>query len=404
MALTYTLIGTPFSAATVKARLFLRWANLPMTENPATLNVVQTYIKPRLKSVATPVIVCSDQHAYTDTRLLLDSLRRDHAARTVHPDTPAQRFASDLLEAWSDSRFSRQADYLFWVCEREQAEARLPRFLQTDTPADLAARQARLVVAQLNQHFSKRGLDEQAADSVKAQLQASLERLDKALGDSPFLFGERPAMAEFSLAGALQVLSTTQAGSDMLDKHPRLKTWRTRLSGIDGLAQGAHRKASSSPSAFMQLMRHVAQDFVPQALDSATAVSDWAEANPGARALPDQITLGGIRHHASRRKSVANAVWSPRDAYWLSRLGDLARPRNGIENAEQYRLLKTIGLLPMREFTPPREIVAQNYRLELTLRDVKSDANHSSLHAVENALLAVRQSSSDIAELTAIHV
>ena len=58
----------------------------------------------------------------------------------------------------------------------------------------------------------------------------------------------------------------------------------------------------------------------------------------------------------------------------------------------------------MREFTPPREIVAQNYRLELTLRDVKSDANHSSLHAVENALLAVRQSSSDIAELTAIHV
>lgn len=94
MALTYTLIGAPFSAATVKARLCLRWSNLPMTEKPATMRVVQTYIKPRLKTVATPLIICSDQSAFTDTRLLLDGLGGDHPAQTLFPDTPAQRFAS----------------------------------------------------------------------------------------------------------------------------------------------------------------------------------------------------------------------------------------------------------------------------------------------------------------------
>ncbi|WP_440958658.1 glutathione S-transferase family protein [Oceanicaulis sp. LC35] len=404
MGLTYTLIGTPFSAASIKARLCLRWANLPMTEKPATVDVVQTYIKPRLKTVATPLIVSSDQTAFTDTRLLFDALHGSHPARTLYPDTPAQRFASDLLEAWSDSRFSRQAEYVFWVCERERAEARLARFLEADSPADLAARRARLVAGQIGKQFARMGLDQQAETAVLARLNAMLARLDKALGASPFLFGERPAMAEFSLAGALHVLAGTQAGSDMLDLFPRLGAWRMRLTAVDGLAQGDHRKASSSPSAFMQLMRDVAQDFAPRALESASAVADWAEAHPGARALPDRISLGRGRKRASRVKGQAAPVWSPRDAYWLSRLGAQARPHYGVENAELYRLLKTIGLLPLRDYTSPREIVALNHRLELSLRDVQSDASHDSLHKVESALMAAREATADIAELTAIHV
>ena len=404
MGLTYTLIGAPFSAASVKARLFLRWANLPMQEKPATVDVIQSYIKPRLKTVATPLIVSSDHIAFTDTRLLLDGLNSDHVAHTVLPDTPAQRFASDLLEAWSDSRFSGDAEYLFWVCERDTAEARLATFLEADSPAEQAERRARLVAGQVGKQFSKLGLDKKAEPSVKARLAATLTRLDKALGESPFLFGERPAMAEFSLAGGMQVLSGTRAGSDMLENFPRLEAWRMRLSAVDGLAQGDHRKASSCPSAFMQLMRHVAQDFVPGALESASAVSDWAEANPGVRALPEQISLGGARNRKLRGKTRASAIWSPRDAYWLSRLGERARPKYGVENAELYRLLKTIGLLPMREFIPPREIVALNHRLELSLRDVKSETSHHSLHEVESALMAARESSADIAELTAIYV
>ena len=404
MALTYTLIGTPFSAATIKARLSLRWANLPMTEKPATVDVVQAHIKPRLKTIATPLIVSSDQTAFTDTRVLFDALNRDHPARSVLPDTPAQRFSSDLLEAWSDSRFGREAEYVFWVCEREAAEARLAQFLQTDSAPGQAERRARLVAGQIRKQFAKRGLDPAAEQSVKARLVATLVRLDRALGDSAFLFGDRPALAEFSLAGALHVLAATGAGADMLEGFPRLAGWRMRLSGVEGLAQGAHRKASSCPSAFMQLMRHVAQDFVPGALDSAAAVADWAEANPGARALPEQISLGGNRSAKLRRETKSCAVWSPRDAYWLARLGEQARPRNGVENAELYRLLKTIGLLPMREYAPPREIVPLNHRLELSLRDVKSESCNRSLYEVENALRAARENSADIAELTAIYV
>lgn len=404
MALTYTLIGTPFSAATVKARLSLRWANLPMTEKPATVDVVQSYIKPRLKTIATPLIVSSDQKAFTDTRLLFDALNRDHPARSVLPDTPAQRFASDLLEAWSDARFGREAEYVFWVCEAEAAETRLAKFLMADSPAPQAERRARLVVGQIRKQFSRLGLDETAEQGVKARLVATLARLDKALGESAFLFGDRPALAEFSLAGALQVLSATRAGSGMLDSFPRLALWRMRLSGAEGLAQGAHRKASSCPSAFMQLMRHVAQDFVPGALESAAAVADWAEAHPGERALPDQITLGGDQTVKPRGKAEGQAVWLPRDAYWLSRLGDLARPSHGVENAELYRLLKTIGLLPMRDYHPPREIVALNHRLELSLQDVTSQGHSHSLQEVETALRAARDTSADIVELTAIYV
>lgn len=404
MALTYTLIGAPFSAATVKARLCLRWSNLPMTEKPATMRVVQTYIKPRLKTVATPLIICSDQSAFTDTRLLLDGLGGDHPAQTLFPDTPAQRFASDLLEAWSDSQFCRHAEYVFWVCEREQAEAHLTKFLEADSSAEQAARRARLVVSQISKQFSKLGLNKQAKQTVLSQLKATLDQLDKALGDGPFLFGERPAMAEFSLAGALHVLAGTQAGSEMLDRYARLGAWRMRLSAADGLVQGEHRRASSSPSTFTQLIRHVAQDFVPRALESASAVSDWAEVNPGARALPDQISLGGSGGRVSRREAGVHPVWSPREAYWLSRLGERARPEYSVENAELYRLLKTIGLLPLRDYTPPREIIAQNHRLELTLRDVQSEISHQSLRDVETALMSARQSSADIAELTAIHV
>jgi glutathione S-transferase len=404
MALTYTLIGTPFSAATIKARLCLRWANLPMTEKPATLSVVQAYIKPRLKTVATPAILGSDQTAFTDTRALLDTLGREHAAQTLLPSTPAQRFASDLLEAWADSELSQQAEYIFWVCEREQAETRLTQLLEADSTSGQADRRARLVAAQVRKHFAKLGLKRAAQAQIVSRLDETLTRLDAALGDSPFLFGDRPAMAEFSLAGALQVLAQTRAGDELLKDHTRLDAWRMRLSAIDGLTQGDHRKVSSSPSAFMQFMRQVAQEFVPRALNSASAVSDWAEANPGLRALPDQITLGGTGGRSSRRTSAAHAIWSPRDAYWLSRLGDQARPAHGVENAELYRLLKTIGLLPLRDFVPPREIVAQNHRLELTLRDVQSETSHQSLREVETALMLARQSSADIAELAAIHV
>ena len=403
MDLTYTLIGTPFSAATVKARLFLRWANLPMTEKPATVEVVQSYIKPRLKRVATPVILGSDQTAFTDTRLLLDHLNARHPARSVLPDTPAQRFASDLLEAWSDSELARQAEYVFWVCESEQAEASLASFLAAENSFEPARRRARLVAAQIRKHFSRQGLDEGAAETVKSRLSATLARLDTALGDSAFLFGARPAMAEFSVAGALQVLANARSGSELLEPFPRLEAWRMRLAALDGLAQGQHRKASSCPSSFMQLMRQIAQEFTARALESASAVSDWAEAHPGARALPELINPGRSAQTASARPATGR-VWSPRDAYWLSRLGAQARPRHGVENAELYRLLKTIGLLPMREYTPPREIVALNHRLELSLKDVQSEASHDSLREVETALMSARQSSKDLAELTAIYV
>ncbi len=58
----------------------------------------------------------------------------------------------------------------------------------------------------------------------------------------------------------------------------------------------------------------------------------------------------------------------------------------------------------MREYTPPREIVALNHRLELSLKDVQSEASHDSLREVETALMSARQSSKDLAELTAIYV
>lgn len=404
MALTYTLIGTPFSAATIKARLLLRWANAPMMEKAATVAVVQSYIKPRLKTIATPLIVSSDQAAFTDTRAFIDALGRDHAVHALRPKTPAQGFTNDLLEAWADNDFSRQAEYVYWVCERDQAKASLAEFLEREAPREQAERRAHLVSVQIGKRFADDGFDKHSNDAVKAELAANLERLDKALGESAYLFGDRPATSEFALAGALHVLASTSIGADMLAAYPRLAAWRMRLTAVDGLAQGEHRRVSSCPSAFMQLMRHAAQEFVPRALGCASAVADWAEANPGIRALPDQIRLGGGRQRPSRRKSQSRPAWRTREAYWLSHLGERARPRHGVENAELYRFLKMVGLLPLREFVPPRELIFQNHRLEFTLRDVHAEPDHASLLNVESALMKARQSSADIAELTAIHV
>ena len=65
------------------------------------------------------------------------------------------------------------------------------------------------------------------AESIEAKLQLPLDHLESLLSDGrPLLLGDRPSMADCTLAGALQFVRFIQ--SDLIGQRPKLRAWDER--------------------------------------------------------------------------------------------------------------------------------------------------------------------------------
>jgi glutathione S-transferase len=236
----YRLVGSLGSPYSLKLRAVLRYRHIPFRWVPKGSRWESDI--PAVKVPVIPVLVRRPTDggpptADVDTTPLLRRLEEEHAGRSIRPRSPEARFLDALVEDYADEWVTKLMFHYRWAFEADVAFAR--RLLPLQAEVTLPSQR----VAELAAAFGDRQLDRRelvgSTDAHGPLLEGSYRRLLDLLVDllegTPFLFGERPASADFALYGQLAQLTRVDPTSAAVAREhaPRVIAW---VEWIDDLA------------------------------------------------------------------------------------------------------------------------------------------------------------------------
>ncbi len=275
----YRLIGADPSPYSVKLRAILRYRRLPfdwVVRTPAALEEI-AHVKPRLM----PVIRYPDDGAYhTDsTPIALDLERRHPGERSILPDDPGQAFLSHLIEDMADEWYTK---VLFLHRFRLPVDQRYgAAWVVMDSRPDLegAALEEAIVAFRARQVERMPLVGALAANAgpIDASFHRLLAVLEAHVASGRFLFGTRPALADFGLFGQLRTLATDPTPMAIIRREaPALEHWVRRLDDTSGV-EGTWDDPEAPSPVVEALLRLVGEVYLPFLRANAAAALAGAE-------------------------------------------------------------------------------------------------------------------------------
>jgi glutathione S-transferase len=261
----YRLYGANPSPYSQKMRALMRYRRLPFVwDNSGTARDVA--IAAQLPPVI-PVLQFPDGRKMNDSTPLAYELERVHPGqRSVIPEDPALAFLSDLIEDFGDEWVTKIMFHYRWfyAADREFAQAWVVGERMIGAPAD--KRRAAMTAFNDRQvgRMAMVGCTEQNRPIIEASYVRILEILEQHVQTMPFLFGSRPALADFGLFGQLMILATDPTPANaMRQRASNVLLWLLRLddaSGVEGTWIDPHQPL---PDAIPALLRHTAEVYLP---------------------------------------------------------------------------------------------------------------------------------------------
>jgi glutathione S-transferase len=230
----FTLFAWRVSWYSAKVRSYLQVKGIPFIEKkPSLLTFKRTIPKHCGGDAVVPVLVSPEGDWLQDSSLIIEQLERRFPAAQVLPTTPIQRILSLLIEIWADEfwhptaehyRFSFPENYPIWRDELATLLPGFPRFMQHALVKHFY--QFMLSVA------GDVGVTPQNIDLIERWSENQLDTLDQHFSRMPFLLGERPSLADFSLMGPINGHLNWDPRSVrvLIEPRPHLKAWLERMS------------------------------------------------------------------------------------------------------------------------------------------------------------------------------
>lgn len=386
----YKLITAFGSPASNKVRAYLRWRDLPFRETPATALVLKSEVRPRLNNVRVPVLVTASHETLQDTRLIFDWVEQYERGEPLSPAYGHQRFLMRLIEAFGDEVLAPAAVYHFWSGNVSGAAGGLGAMIYPDLEPDLQRRYARILAGQLMNTLESRGYSAQTAGKTRTLLTQTLKVLEHHFQSCRFLFEGRPCSADFSLFGAISLLRELLDGSDnVLPNCPNVRRWMADVNAPWDLSEGEYRKAYALPDSLVAIGELAATAFVPEALETCRAVTDWAECNPGRLNVPAKL---GKRKIAADEGQVHQTLRP--ETQWLFQriIAPLEEDLPSAESSALEDLLNAIGFERLTEFRPERDVLQEHHEFTINLKaGLPSSEQSETAREVAEALLKARE-------------
>ena len=232
----YRLIGANASPYSVKMRAILRYRRLPFIWDRRN-NKHDVEIR-NVTPPTMPYLVYPDGTIHNDSTLLANDLEIRHPGqRSILTNDPFLNFISHIIEDFGDEWATRIMAHYRWnyetdqsFCSRWIAEEQRPGIDRTEIEKVATAFRSRqlgrrllLGVSELNGHVL-----EQSYNALLAALTAMLT-------DREFLFGSRPALADFGLFGQLYQMSVDPTASALMRGEAlSVYAWVMRLDDASG--------------------------------------------------------------------------------------------------------------------------------------------------------------------------
>lgn len=275
MTAPFRLYGAELSPYSVKLRSYLRYKDLPFEWLQRSNARHEDFVR-YAKQPLVPVLVDADDQAMQDSTPIIEKLEQDFAEPSITPEEPPLAFVSALLEDYADEWLNKAMFHYRWTYpeDQESASKRIVDMLfeGAEAPDGIADSVRARMVSRLH-HV---GSTSETAPVIEGSFARVIVLLDKLVWSRPYLFGGRPSLADFGLAGQLkQLLSDPTPGAMIKAQAPNLARWIERMDAPKN--EGAFATFEAVRADLVDLLREeVAGAYLAWMSANAMAVDDDA--------------------------------------------------------------------------------------------------------------------------------
>lgn len=280
------LSGAPGSPYTRKMLAVLRYRRIPYRFLVGGVAAApEDFPRPKVSLLPTFYFETPEGglEAVVDSTPIIRRLEDDALGRSVLPEDPAVAFLNYLLEDYGDEWLTKAMFHYRWhyAADIELAGNVLPRWRDLTATAAGIAPQSRFIRERQIGRLYVVGSNDVTAPVIESSYERFLQCLDACIEDGPFLFGRRPASADFALFGQLTQLATFDPTPVRLTEAqaPRVLAWVQTVEDLSGLEPQAEHwvERDGLPASLSALLTEVGRTYVPALLANARAIDTGAD-------------------------------------------------------------------------------------------------------------------------------
>src|SRR5260370_9021770 len=204
MAGEYHVHGIELSPYSVTVRPYFRYKGIPHRWIPRSLDTDGEYQK-FAKLPLVPLIVTPENEGIQDSTPIIEHVEALHPEPSIHPADPVTKFISALLEEFGDEWGNKWMFHYRWAREADilSAAGRIARSMMPTVDEAQLANGIAMVRERMVPRVSFVGSNAVTAPQIEDSFRDTLTILDPHLGRHAYLFGDRPAFADFSIGRQL---------------------------------------------------------------------------------------------------------------------------------------------------------------------------------------------------------
>ena len=278
MANMYRIHGIELSPYSVKVRSYFRYKEIPHRWVPRSLDAEGEYQK-FVKLPLVPLVVTPKEEGIQDSTPIIEHVEALSPSPSIHPTDPAANFISVLLEEFGDEWGNKWMFHYRWAREADQLSAatRIARSLMPAADEAQFAGGVKMVRERMVNRVGFVGSNAQTAPQIEQSFHDTLPILETHLATRPYLFGGRPAFADFAMWGQLYNAWTDPTPGALINAtSPNLLAWIHRMLWPN--AEGEFEQWSSLSSTLKPFITsQVVALFAPWTIANARAIDAGKE-------------------------------------------------------------------------------------------------------------------------------
>ena len=231
MSNEYHVHGIELSPYSVKVRSYFRYKGIPHRWIPRSLDAEGEYQK-FAKLPLVPLVVTPNNEGIQDSTPIIEFVEARHPEPSIHPADPATRFISALLEEFGDEWGNKWMFHYRWAREADilSAAGRIARSMMPAVDEAQLANGIAMVRERMVPRVSFVGSNPQTAPQIEESFRDTLTILEPHFANRLYLFGGRPAFADFALWGQLYNAWTDPTPGAIINATtPNLLAWIHRM-------------------------------------------------------------------------------------------------------------------------------------------------------------------------------
>ncbi|MCG8592587.1 MAG: glutathione S-transferase family protein [Proteobacteria bacterium] len=274
----YRLFGSELSPYSVKVRSYLRYKDIPHEWVVRSQNNMAEF-QQHAKLPLIPLLLTPDGASLQDSTPILEHLEAEFPEPSIHPDDPTLEFVSALLEEYGDEWGNKPMFHYRWTYEEDQRScaSRIAAENLPDAEANVLDQVAQGIVQRMVPRLSFVGSSEATRDGIEASFKRQIGALERHLAHRPYLFGERPAFADFGVFAQIYEASTDPTPGHFIEAHtPSVLTWCRRM--LDPTCDGPFESWDTLGDTLAPLLHEeVGRTFLPWSAANAKALAAGEE-------------------------------------------------------------------------------------------------------------------------------